>query len=278
VATWAFANGNRFDLVAVPRLTGVALDASYLDLAALDRNGESPADTLVSVCSRHRAPVLSILSGVVALAALITGLAWYRGNDPAPASPASVSSIASLPEPESPLPNRAAYRDEQVNAEQSRQVVEALLALAERFGVSTAGAGPGQDDPSVLMVLLAEHLRYRGPLLSAAERASLVAAPRGDRESALALRWHARMHRFAPDRPLPGDFSRGPLRWQLATLAWSFHLDSNDLSEGRRSPSEAVHALSEALANDLPLAPCRLSERHQALAAYRDFLGRLPRR
>jgi hypothetical protein len=32
VATWAFANGNHFDLVALPRLAGVALDASYVDL------------------------------------------------------------------------------------------------------------------------------------------------------------------------------------------------------------------------------------------------------
>jgi hypothetical protein len=35
VATWAFANGNRFDLVALPRLAAVELDASYLDAAAL---------------------------------------------------------------------------------------------------------------------------------------------------------------------------------------------------------------------------------------------------
>ena len=58
VATWAFANGNRFDLVALPRLAGVALDASYLDLAALDVIEESPADTLVSAWSRRRAPAL----------------------------------------------------------------------------------------------------------------------------------------------------------------------------------------------------------------------------
>src|SRR5205823_4022668 len=36
VATWAFGNGNRFDLVALPRLAGVALDASYVDPATLD--------------------------------------------------------------------------------------------------------------------------------------------------------------------------------------------------------------------------------------------------
>jgi hypothetical protein len=278
VATWAFGNGNRFDLVALPRLAGVALDASYLDLAALDVIGESSADTLASAGRQRRAPALSILIALGVLAALITGLAWYRANDPAPASPAPVPSIASLTEPESPPPNRAAYRDEQAEPEQSRQVAEALLALAERFGVSAAEAGSGQDEPSALMVLLADRLRYRGPLLSAAERASLAVAPRSDRDSALALRWHARIRRFAADRPLPGDFAHGPLGWQLATLAWSFHLDPDEPSGARRSPSEVVHALGEALANDLPLAPCRLSERHRALATYRDFLGRLPRR
>jgi hypothetical protein len=128
------------------------------------------------------------------------------------------------------------------------------------------------------MVLLAGRLRYRGPLLSPAERASLAVAPRSDRDSALALRWHGQMHRFAPDRPLPADFARGPLEWQLDTFAWSFHLDPHDLSDGRRSSSEVVHALGEALATDLPLAPCRLSERYPALGGYRDFLRRLPRR
>jgi hypothetical protein len=29
VATWAFGNDNRFDLLAVPRLAGVAFDGSY---------------------------------------------------------------------------------------------------------------------------------------------------------------------------------------------------------------------------------------------------------
>jgi hypothetical protein len=36
VATWAFANGNRFDLVALPRLAGHAFDPSYLRPEELD--------------------------------------------------------------------------------------------------------------------------------------------------------------------------------------------------------------------------------------------------
>jgi hypothetical protein len=36
VATWAFANGNQFDLVALPRLAGQMLDPSYVGAAQLD--------------------------------------------------------------------------------------------------------------------------------------------------------------------------------------------------------------------------------------------------
>ena len=45
VATWAFGNGNRFDLVAFPHRAGVTLDASYLDLETL-RYGEQPVPDL----------------------------------------------------------------------------------------------------------------------------------------------------------------------------------------------------------------------------------------
>jgi hypothetical protein len=126
------------------------------------------------------------------------------------------------------------------------------------------------------MVLLAERLRYRGPRLSEAELARLATLP--DRDGTLALRWHDRIGRFADDRPLPGDFARGPLRWQLDTLAWSFHLDgSRDRGRGR-DPSEIPHMLGASLAVDVPLPSLALSARHPALTAYRRFLGRLPRR
>src|SRR5205085_399729 len=100
-------------------------------------------------------------------------------------------------------------------------------------------------DPTRLMVLLAEELRYRGPMLSDAELARLASLP--DREGALALRWHDRIGRFAVDRPLPADFAHGPLRWQLDTLAWSFHLDGDrDPAGGRRSLAEIPHVLGAA--------------------------------
>ena len=129
------------------------------------------------------------------------------------------------------------------------------------------------------MVLLARTLRYRGPFLSADERAELEdeRGPGSDHERSLALRWHAHIRQFADDRPLPGDFARGPLRWQLATLCWSFHLD-DDPTAPRRSPAEIPHALADALAVDLPVRATPLSARYPALAGYVEFLGRLPRR
>ena len=278
VATWAFANGNRFDLVALPRLTGIALDASYLDPAALNGAAELPPITRVSARWRRRAAALLILGSMVAVAALSSGVAWYRGNRPAPAASRPLSSIASPTEPEVPPPDRAAYRDEQAGTESSRQVAEALLALAERFGVSPVEAGAGQDDPAALMVLLAGRLRYHGPLLSAAERVSLAVAERSDRDAALALRWHAQMRRFAADRPLPGDFARGPLGWQLDTFAWSFHLDPNDLSGGRRSSAGGRACTGRGPGQRSSAGPVPPEQRLPALAAYRDFLGRLPQR
>ena len=46
LATWTFANGNRHDLAALPRLAGVALDSSYVDPATL-RHPRDPAEDRV---------------------------------------------------------------------------------------------------------------------------------------------------------------------------------------------------------------------------------------
>ena len=74
-----------------------------------------------------------------------------------------------------------------------------------------------------------------------------------------------------------GKLPDGPLRWQLDTLAWSFHLDDEPAAR-RRSPAEIPHALADALAVDVSLRETPLVASHPALAAYREFLGRLPRR
>jgi hypothetical protein len=278
VATWAFGNGNRFDLVALPRLAGVERDTSYLDPAAFESMEEAPPRPRVDGWSLAR--VLPLAGGATALAGMLLGLWWRQGDGVAralPDPPARVASTAALTAPDRRPPDRAAYRDAPADPDERRRVGEALLALAERFGV--AGGAAGEDDPAALMILLADRLRYRGPTLSAAELAGLAAGQ--DREGALALRWHAQIRRFAADRRLPADFAQGPLRWQLDTLAWSFHLDldrGDDPAGRRRSGAEVPHALGEALAVDVPLRSTPLSARHPALAAYRDFLGPFPRR
>src|SRR4051812_19813770 len=43
VAPWAFGTDNRFDLVAMPRLAGVAFDPSYVDMAAIEAVTPPPA-------------------------------------------------------------------------------------------------------------------------------------------------------------------------------------------------------------------------------------------
>jgi hypothetical protein len=158
-------------------------------------------------------------------------------------------------------------------------VTEALVDLAERFGVIRAGTSPPETDPTALMILLDDRLRYRGPLLSADELAQLGGkhGDSRDRDRARAIQWHDRVRRFVPDRPLPDGFARGPMRWQLDTLAWSFHLDDDSASRGR-SPAEIPQALGESLDLDLPLQMTPLVKDHPALASYVEFLSRLPRR
>ena len=84
------------------------------------------------------------------------------------------------------------------------------------------------------------------------------------------------MGRYLDDRPLPDDFSQGGPAWQLATLAWSYHVEddpavSQALSHG--ALEESVHALVDALTVDVPLPATSLSDRYPPLADYRRFLA-----
>ena len=276
LATWAFGNGNRFDLVALPRLAGVERDASYLDPSVLDLEKDSEEARVPLGRDVDSRPVRRaiLLACAAILAGIILGLLWRRGDGLArslPETPASRPSHAPQPEP----PDRSAYDKAQDDPDERRRVSEALAALADRFGV--AGVSARAHDPTALMTLLSDRLRYRGPTLSADELARLSA--RADRDGRHAMLWHARIARFADDRPLPYDFAQGPLRWQLDTLAWSFHLDPVRAGSGR-SAAEVPDALSEALAVDVLLnhpSPA-LSASHPALLAYHRFLRGLPRR
>ena len=271
VATWAFGDGNRFDLVARPRPAG----GDEAGVVAQQVDGR-PA--------RNHNRTLLALATVAFLALVAASLVRHRDGGVAVA-PASLPAEASPPSrapgsraDRSP-PDPSRYRDDLDDLDERRRVTEGLVDMAERFGVLTPEAAARGPVPADVMILLARGLRYRGPLLSADERAGLERGRDGasghDRD--LALRWDALVRRFTDDRALPKGFARGPLRWQLDTLAWSFHLD-DDPDAPRRSPAEVPHALAEALAVDVPLRATPLAARHPALVAYLEFLGRLPRR
>jgi hypothetical protein len=211
----------------------------------------------------------------VVLGAAAVGLALRGEGDEgrADASPPAVV----VPTPPAPPPRGDDLGDE---PGEDLRVADALVMLADRFGV--AGLAPDGFDPDTagMMKRVAQGLRYRGPFLSDAERDRLRADP--GRDAALALRWDALTRKFADDRPLPADFRARPLRGRLAALAWSFHSEDvlGPVEPGgpRRASSEVVQALGEALAVDFPLRPTPLAGRYPALGRYLTFLGRLPRR
>ena len=137
------------------------------------------------------------------------------------------------------------------------------------------------------MIQLAGRLRYRGGTLSAKD--SIACERRGGlrlRVQATTRQPGSEMARTggtvpSTTAPLPDDFSQGGPAWQLATLAWSYHVEddpavSQALSHG--ALEESVHALVDALTVDVPLPATSLSDRYPPLAEYRRFLAGRPRR
>ncbi|CAN5861537.1 hypothetical protein BH23PLA1_BH23PLA1_22290 [soil metagenome] len=277
VATWAFGNGARFDLIALPRLAGVDLDASYVDPFASSEGLPTAGSTIGEpgeVDRERQAPspapqrsrtwkwwACFAMIGLALLAGTFRVARWRTDRPEASTAP---------PIPEEP--DRTGYADLDLlnDAEDRSRVVEGLVDLAERFDLVAVDRYARADDPTELMVLVADRLRYRGPWLSSAERLRLAEEPEGRQ----ALAWDAHLRRFAPDRPLPADFDAGPLRWQLDVLAWSFHLDPDP----RLSAAEVPHALAHELAIDRTIRPHPLARKYPALTPYAEFLGRLPRR
>ncbi len=277
LATWAFGNGNRFDLVALPRLAGVSLDSSYLDPVSL--NNELWVEASFSARALRTFQRLPQSWPWFAAAVLLLGIGLlffftrYTGEASLPDVSHGTSEL--LPPP----PDREDYPATPLAPEERSRVVEGLVDMAERFGVLDP-AVPGNGDPATLMSLIAARLRYVGPLLTTAEQGRLQTKEPSEsaRDRDLARQWDSRIRRFIPDRVLPSDFATGPFRWQLDTLAWSFHLDDFSLSH-RRSPLEATHALADALALDVPVRPLSLGKQeYPALQHYFTFLDRLPRR
>lgn len=264
VATWAFGKGNRFDLLAVPRLAGLVLDDTYL-VDPPDMHTRAAGEPATTRRPRHCGLALgaaAVLVGGLGVGFALRGQAEREGRPSrfeAPRVRATAPNVA--PDP----PDRAAYRDDPT---ERPGAIEAIAELADRFGVR----GETVPDPVVLMETFARNLRYSGPMLTARERSALERAP--GREAVPALARDSLISHFVADRPLPEDFREGPLRWQFAALAWSFH----QRDDPRRSPAEVAHALGEVLAVDVPVRPLDLEDRYPALAAYREFLARLPRR
>jgi hypothetical protein len=253
VATWAFGNGNRFDLIAAPRLAALEFDRSYVDLSTTDvRSPSTDRETARRAAlprPGRRALAVAVLAGLAAV-----GLAWWgMGGQKGFRIPARQTAASIDPEPP-------------VGPEERARIVDGLEALADRFEAFEIGRW---GDPSELMTRISDRLRYRGATLSEADRGRLATESDPDRDRALA--WHDRIRVFADDRPLPGEFARLPIRRQLAEFARSFHLDPP-------ARSDAVPGfVAEALSRDGPIRPTPLASRYPALSEYARFLGRLPR-
>lgn len=309
LATWVFANGNQFDFAALPRLSGITLDRTYVDPETmrplLEAKGESRevhrvdekpvlypspqggrgqslkpdklqappsvwgrlrvaglGETLVrSTELRSRPLVLGLAGlGVAALALSIFLLIWRSREEPAPIAPKVVQSLDAPPaRPTEPTPVRR------------EQVVEGLLSVAERFGTLREALAAPNPGPEVIMMRLRERLTYSGPLLTQAELSRLESSP--DPDHARVLAWHAHILHFRPGRSLPSDFGRGPLDWQVRTLAWSFYLDPTG-----RPAEEIPQFLFDALSLPVSSRPSPLADAYPVLGEYARFLRRLPAR
>ncbi len=254
VATWAFGNANRFDLVALPRMAGVDLDRSYLAPAPPPDPAPIP-DRLAAKPGRRRiAATLALALILVGIAGVI--LAWRRDVVPAPEGAAGSPEVAVDPGPGPP------------RARVPGGLRADLADLAGRF--EGLDLGDPADAPG-WMLRLSATLRYRGAVLSPADLARLRAESDPDRDRALA--WHGRIGAFGDDRPLPADFAARPLAEQLRALAGSFGVDRPD----RLGDGAIVPALAAALCRDGPVRPTPLAARYPPLSEYARFLGRLPR-
>ena len=242
MATWAFGNANRFDLVGLPRLAGIEFDPSYVDLEA-----QVITSPLRPRAFHHwRGAAIGSLAAILAHAWI-----WWSRNEPPPPPEAPAS------QPTHPSPTI-------MPGEQAR-IVAGLGRLAGRLGVELA------SEPGTLMAAIDDRFHYRGATLTPIELERLTAEGDPDRDRALG--WHRRITgTFAADRPLPADFASLPLDRQLDRLAWSFHLN---LAPG---PEAIPAALIRALAREGPVRPTPLAARYPPLSEYARFLGKLPRR
>ena len=256
MATWAFGNANRFDLLIVPRLSSVNLDPSYLDPSALDRDELVPQGQAWSRLARSPRRILGAVSALALLLAIerFSSRRSHRGEDGSSATfksrahPAS-SGVEPLLTPEEADQVGADLRD--------------LADLFEGFGV------PRQAEASEIMLKFSTSVRYRGPLLSEAEQGKLAEEPDLDRD--MALGWQDHVKRFVEDVPLPLDFRSRSLPDQLVALGRAYSLDPSTRAR------DVPRALARLLARSGLVRPTPLASRYPPLSEQARFLGRLPR-
>jgi hypothetical protein len=313
VATWAFDHAGHFDLVAVPRLAGTTPEPSGLiiDPGVTDAERGQPKDLAVPIekpSGPHRRGLgrtVAVMTPIalVGLLTIAAGVGWWgarRIEDPLDAEDGIQLEAKAGRTAGRDSPPLREGQEKALTPDERRRLAEALVDMIERFcprdgqgevhgdsGTEPRHESPGREgEPAALMIRLAGCLRYPGPSLSAEELTQLAEGgegpgPRWGPDAALALRWHALTRRFLGDRPLPAGFAAGPTRWQLAVLAWSFHVDEEPgviRALTRGVPEETVHALADALEVDVPIPATSLAGRYPALDRYRRFLGGLPRR
>ncbi|WZO98353.1 hypothetical protein EP7_005414 [Isosphaeraceae bacterium EP7] len=273
LATLAFSNAGRFDLLAVPKLAGVTLDPSYLVMepGQVGLRLEPPPRPW---SSRRR---VGLAAGLVALAFVGVALAWLA---------AAPRTVPEAPEPiPVPVMPRVDVRPAPPTAapapDDDRRAAEALDSLAGRLGVDT---GPGLD---TRVARLADRLDYRGPLLDDEELAALAAEPTDSesarRERDLALAWHAHLLRFRHDEPWATGDGRESATQQAERLArWAGAAPGEPETSGETVPrtaaERAVDAVARHIASPVAVHPSPLSPRYPALRDYVRFLSRLPRR
>ena len=285
VATWAFANDPEFDLVATPKLAVWKLEGPYRD----------PFGEELPQWKRDWRRVSWIRAATIAtigIAIMTLGVWQLREHSRIPTNRRSgrwfgnpvsrgvSSSIGILPKrvrDPVPGPEKTSYPDDSNDQAAIAEVVAKLVILGrDGLGIRDFNL-PGDFGVADLQYVLDEvgSVRYTGPLLNSAELAAIGGETSSGRSRAIA--WDSMIHRFVADRWPPEPTSQraindGPLRWQIDTLAWSFHLEL----DSKLTTAEVVDAISDVLKLDEPIQSNPLEEKYHSLGEYAKFLRRLP--
>jgi hypothetical protein len=267
-ATLAGSTAIPFDLVALPRLAGDLAD--YVTPATLPAFVTHAEPRIYLRLRPWFWPVIG--------AGVLLGAIWLASELREPTRPefapatVTVKSAPPLPPPP-PAPPRPAGPAVPEGPEERAAVAEGLRDLAARYGVPLDPPGSEPDDPAVLIRRVGDRLRYAG------ESCFDGAFVRGELGPE-ARRWkdvqsHVSQH-FTSRRPWPADVHAGPLRWQLAVLAWTLDVPVPPDLQAAEIPFHLAEALRVPAA-PTPVPPDLLA-RCPALAELSRFVADLPRR